>query len=97
MTKRTALALCCAGLLSLPAFAAEETKTPSCCAKKSATDSKGAVKAATRMRCTLTGKEIDNCCCEKRDGKLYCPLAKKAVDKCCCDEVRTTPGTARPN
>jgi hypothetical protein len=88
MTKRTALALCCAGLLSLPAFAVEEPKKPSCCAKKSATDDKSAVKPATRMRCTLTGKEVDKCCCEKRDGKLYCRLAKKAVEKCCCEEVK---------
>jgi len=87
MTKRTALALCCAGLLSVPAFAAEEPKTPSCCAKKTATDDKAA-KPATKMRCTLTGKEVDKCCCEKRDGKLYCPLAKKSVEKCCCEEVK---------
>lgn len=87
MTKRIALALCCAGLLSVPAFAAE-TKTPSCCAKKSASDDKAAVKSATKMRCSLTGKEVDKCCCEKRDGKLYCPLAKKAVEKCCCEEVK---------
>ena len=87
MTKRTALALCCAGLLSVPAFAGEEPKTPSCCAKKAATDDK-ATKPATKMRCTLTGKEVDTCCCEKRDGKLYCPLAKKSVEKCCCEEVK---------
>jgi len=87
MTKRTALALCCAGLLSVPAFAGEEPKTPSCCAKKAVTDDK-VVKPPTKMRCTLTGKEVDKCCCEKRDGKLYCTLAKKNVEKCCCTEVK---------
>lgn len=88
MTKRTALALCCAGLLSLPAFAADQSKTPSCCAKKSATDDKAPANPATKMHCTLTGEEVDKCCCEKRDGKLYCPLAKRSVDKCCCEEVK---------
>ena len=35
--------------------------------------------------CTLTGKTVEQCCCETRkDGKLYCTLAKKTVDKCCC-------------
>ena len=35
--------------------------------------------------CTLTGKTVDQCCCEQqKDGKLYCTLAKKTVDKCCC-------------
>jgi hypothetical protein len=88
MTKRTALALCCAGLLSIPAFAADEAKTPSCCAKKSATGDKAADNPAPKMRCTLTGKEVDKCCCDERDGKLYCPLAKKSVEKCCCEEVK---------
>ena len=36
------------------------------------------------LRCTLTNKKIEKCCCEKRGEKLYCPLAKKTVDKCCC-------------
>ena len=88
MTKRTALALCWAGLLSVPAFAAEEPKVPACCAKKSATEKGAAEKAATKMRCTLTDKEVDKCCCERRDGTLYCPLAKKTVEKCCCEEVK---------
>ena len=42
------------------------------------------------LRCTLTGKKIEKCCCEQRDGKLYCPLAKKLIEKCCCtaDEAK---------
>lgn len=36
------------------------------------------------LRCTLTGKKIETCCCEKRGEKFYCTLAKKTVDKCCC-------------
>ena len=43
---------------------------------------------AGKLRCSLTGKVVDKCCCEKREGKLYCPLAKKSVDKCCCTEVK---------
>lgn len=42
----------------------------------------------TPMRCTLTGKTIQTCCCEKRGDKLYCPLAKKTIDKCCCEPAR---------
>ena len=34
--------------------------------------------------CTLTGKRIDTCCCQLKDGKLYCPLAKTYIDTCCC-------------
>jgi hypothetical protein len=34
--------------------------------------------------CTLTGKRIDACCCQLKDGKLYCPLAKTYIDACCC-------------
>ena len=70
MTKRTALAFCCAGLLSVPAFATEEPKAPACCAKKAATEKSAAEKPATKMRCTLTDKEVDKCCCEKRQAVL---------------------------
>ncbi len=34
--------------------------------------------------CTLTGKKIDACCCQMKDGKLYCPLAKTYINACCC-------------
>jgi len=38
-----------------------------------------------KMKCTLTGKEVETCCCEQqKNGKLFCKLAKKEVDKCCC-------------
>lgn len=41
--------------------------------------------ASPTMKCTLTGKEVKTCCCEKqKNGKLFCKLAKKEVDKCCC-------------
>lgn len=41
------------------------------------------------LRCTLTNKTIEKCCCEKRGEKQYCTLAKKTVDKCCCVPVET--------
>jgi hypothetical protein len=85
MTRGTVLALCCTGFLSVPVFAGDEPKTPACCAKKAATAT--AAKAG-KLRCSITGKVVDKCCCEKRDGELYCTLAKKSVEKCCCSEVK---------
>jgi len=39
------------------------------------------------LMCTLTGKRIDACCCQQKDGKLYCPLAKQTIQACCCHLV----------
>lgn len=41
-------------------------------------------KSAGGLRCTLTNKTIQKCCCKQRGKKLYCTLAKKAIQKCCC-------------
>ncbi|PYL27876.1 MAG: hypothetical protein DMF45_10880 [Verrucomicrobia bacterium] len=41
--------------------------------------------AEQKMTCRVTGKTMDQCCCEMKDGKFYCKLAKKTYDKCCCD------------
>ena len=82
--KKALLAVCCTALLSLPGFAGDGTKAPACCAKKA-----GAAQTSQRMRCTLTGKEVDKCCCVKREGKLHCTLADKDVEKCCCVEVKS--------
>lgn len=38
-----------------------------------------------KMTCTKTGKKIDKCCCEMKDGKFYCKLTKQTYDKCCCE------------
>jgi hypothetical protein len=88
MTRRTALALCCTGLLSVAAFAGDTAaKSAACCAKKKATTT--TAEKAGKLRCSLTGKQMDKCCCEPREGgKMYCPLAKQEVDKCCCTEVK---------
>jgi hypothetical protein len=36
-------------------------------------------RAVTGLICALTGKRIEACCCQMKDGKLYCPLAKKYI------------------
>lgn len=51
-------------------------------------------KKPAALRCTLTGKKIETCCCEQRQGKLYCPLAKKTVEKCCCVPATDEKGKA---
>ena len=43
-----------------------------------------ASKGHDSLRCTLTNKVIEKCCCEQRQGKQYCTLAKKTIEKCCC-------------
>jgi hypothetical protein len=46
------------------------------------------VSSESGLICTLTGKKIDACCCQQKDGKLYCPLAKKTIESCCCKLVQ---------
>ena len=41
--------------------------------------------ASQKMTSRETGKRIDKCCCEMKDGKFYCRLTKKTYDQCCCD------------
>ena len=41
--------------------------------------------AAQKTICRVTGKTMDQCCCEMKNGKFYCPFTKKTYDKCCCD------------
>jgi hypothetical protein len=86
MTRRTVLALCYAGFLVAPAFAGDEPKTPPCCSKKA---SRETAEKTGKLRCSLTGKDVEKCCCiEREGGKLHCTLAKKDVEKCCCTEVK---------
>ena len=86
MTRRTVLALFCTGLLSIPAFSGDEPKTPPCCAKKAPTER---AEKAGKLRCELTGKEVEKCCCVEREkGKLHCTLAKQDVERCCCAGVK---------
>jgi hypothetical protein len=46
------------------------------------------ISSESGLICTLTGKKIDACCCQLKDGKLYCPLAKKTIESCCCRLVQ---------
>jgi len=55
-----------------------------------------ASKKEAAIRCTLTNKKIEKCCCEQREGKLYCPLAKKTIEKCCCEPTQQG-GAAKKN
>ncbi len=37
-----------------------------------------------KIICRETGKTMDKCCCEMKNGKFYCKLTKKNYDQCCC-------------
>jgi len=36
--------------------------------------------AEQKITCRVTGKKMDKCCCEMKDGKFYCKLTKKTYD-----------------
>ena len=40
--------------------------------------------ATQTMTCRETGKTMDKCCCQMKDGKFYCKRTKKTYDRCCC-------------
>jgi hypothetical protein len=41
--------------------------------------------ASNKTTCRITGKSMDQCCCEMKNGKFYCKLTKKTYDKYRCD------------
>ena len=41
--------------------------------------------AEQKITCRVTGKKMDECCFDVKDGKFYCKLTKKTYDQCCCD------------
>jgi hypothetical protein len=41
--------------------------------------------ASEKIKCRITGKTMDQCCCEMKNGKFYCKLNQKTYDQCCCD------------
>lgn len=77
MSRRTLLAAAFAAALGSTALAGDPPQK-SCCQEPE--------KAVTaeKMRCSITGKTVDRCCCVEKDGKTYCTLAAKSVEKCCC-------------
>jgi hypothetical protein len=44
-----------------------------------------ALGASQKITCRVTGKTMDQCCCELKGSKFYCKLTKKTYDECCCD------------
>lgn len=91
MKFKTVVAVGFTGLLGAGAFAGDAKDTPPCCQKKPQAVDAAKGKPSTKLRCTLTGKVVDKCCCEQREGKTYCPLAGKTVEKCCCEPVVEQP------
>jgi len=41
--------------------------------------------AEQKITCRVTGKKMDECCCDVNVGRFYCKLTKKTYDQCCCD------------
>jgi len=76
---------CLAGLLNVVGVAAEVPKK-SCCAA-GGTPQQGETVKPGKLRCSLTGKVVDSCCCVERQGKTHCTLADKDVETCCCEPV----------
>jgi hypothetical protein len=81
--RRMFLATSCAALLGLTASAGEAPK--GCCARS---QSATAPASASKMRCSLTGKVVEKCCCVQKEGKTYCTLAKETVENCCCSPLK---------
>jgi hypothetical protein len=81
MLRKTLWVTCCVAFLGSAGFAMDGSPK-SCCDKKDAPAA-----APAKMRCALTGKVVDKCCCVQKKGKTHCTLAKKDVEKCCCSPV----------
>ena len=85
MRQKLALMLGAALLAAAGLAALEQPKSKgSCCAPEGSAKTENQAKAQEPLRCTLTGKTVESCCCTEKDGKLYCPLAKKTIESCCC-------------
>ena len=85
MTK-TLLAIGVAGLMGTAALAVDQPTKSGCPKKAKAPSSESA--QAQKVRCSLTGKVVDKCCCVEREGWTHCTLADKDVASCCCRPVR---------
>ena len=94
MSIKSMVATACAALLSASAVSvrAQDTNTgnekparaccmSACAGHHSAKDGSG------KMRCSLTGRIMETCCCVEKEGKLHCTLADKDVETCCCAPV----------
>jgi hypothetical protein len=89
MSIKTMMATACAALLSASAVSvlAQDTNTGNekpaqgCCMNACAK------RASAKMRCSLTGKVMETCCCVEKEGKMHCTLTDKDVETCCCAPV----------
>lgn len=88
MSGRTLAVLGSLFLLTLGSFAGQEAK-PACCQLKQKGQQGETVKAE-KLKCSLTGKIVDKCCCVERAGKTHCTLADKDVASCCCTPVKAS-------
>ena len=94
MSIKTMMATACAALLSASAVSVlaqdantgNEKPAQGCC--MSACARHGSPKEGSgKMRCSLTGRVMDTCCCVEKEGKMHCTLADKDVETCCCAPV----------
>jgi hypothetical protein len=94
MSIKTMIITGCAALLSASAVSvfAQYTNTGNekpaqgCC--MSACARHGSPKDGSgKMRCSLTGRVMDTCCCIEKEGKMHCTLADTDVESCCCAPV----------
>lgn len=83
MTKML-LAVAAAGLIGTSAPAVDQPAR-TCCKGKAQASAKEA--KAGKLRCLLTDKVVDKCCCVERAGRIHCTLADKDVATCCCRPV----------
>lgn len=90
MRLKTLAASCLCALVGVAALAADAPKKK-CCAERKKVQQGQEVKTG-RLRCTLTGRVVDNCCCVQREGKTHCTLADKDVAACCCRPIAEKPG-----
>jgi hypothetical protein len=87
MSIKRLMAAACGALLTLSTMGARAQDTETKDAKKTCCASACETHASGRMRCSLTGKTMETCCCVRKEGKLHCTLADKDVDTCCCQPV----------
>ena len=99
MSIKTMMATACAALLSASAVSvrAQDTNTGSekpaqgccmpACAQRASGEHTPGPHAPGKMRCSLTGKVMETCCCVEKEGKMHCTLADRDVETCCCAPV----------
>ena len=90
MSIKSLLAAACGALLTVSAMGALAQDTETRDAKKTCCTAACEKHSSGKMRCSLTGKTMETCCCVQKEGKLHCTLADKDVDTCCCQPVDET-------